>query len=130
MNDASTKSPALILIDVQKAFMMVDEQRTVGTCALVKLDYNRYQLAKMAVAPASRGQGIGSLLMSAIVAKAELMYAEELTLQTNSRLTNALRLYEKNGFERAPDAVLTEPSRGPISRLIRKLRYQTGKQGK
>lgn len=75
-------------------------RRTVGTCALVKIDSVRFELAKMAVLPAMRGRGVGSLLMRAALAAGEVLGAKQFVLQTNARLISALRLYERTGFRR------------------------------
>lgn len=79
--------------------MAVEGQQVVGTCALIRIDDRRYELAKMAVTPSSRGKGIGAFLMSAVLAEAKSLGAEEVILHTNSRLLSALRLYERSGFK-------------------------------
>jgi len=115
-------NPGLIIEAGGAILMALEEQRVVGTCALVKLDGNRYELAKMAVEPASRGNGVGSFLMSAILAKAKSMDADALILQTNSRLTSALRLYEKSGFRRVQESAPHSTFRRADVTMVRDLR--------
>jgi N-acetylglutamate synthase-like GNAT family acetyltransferase len=72
----------------------------VGTCALLKKDDASYELAKMAVAEAAKGLGIGELLGKAVIAKAHELGAERLYLESNTILTPAINLYRKLGFVR------------------------------
>lgn len=97
-------NPGQIIEDGGTILMAVEGQQIVGTCALIKLDAGRYELAKMAVAPTSRNRGVGSFLMSTALAQAEVMGAQQLILQTNSRLVSALRLYERSGFRQVQES--------------------------
>ena len=72
----------------------------VGTCALIKMDAQSYELAKMAVSPAARGLGIGLRLGEAAVAKARALGAGRVYLESNTRLGPALNLYYKLGFRK------------------------------
>jgi putative acetyltransferase len=74
----------------------------VGCCALVAMGDGEYELAKMAVTPTERGNGIGRKLMTATLELAERMGARRLFLGTNSMLTSAIALYESVGFEHLP----------------------------
>ena len=55
-------------------------------------------MAKMAVTPAFQGAGIGRKLLHAVVEAGRAMGARRLFLETNHRLTPAIRLYESLGF--------------------------------
>ena len=74
----------------------------VGTCALIKEHEGVYELAKMAVSPRAQGLGIGWALGRAIGGKARELGAHRVELLSNSRLTPALKLYEKLGFRHVP----------------------------
>ncbi|MFC7666815.1 GNAT family N-acetyltransferase [Hymenobacter humi] len=74
----------------------------VGTCALIKEHEGVYELAKMAVSPRAQGLGIGWALGQAILGKARQLGARRVELLSNSRLTPALALYEKLGFQHVP----------------------------
>jgi DNA-binding MarR family transcriptional regulator/N-acetylglutamate synthase-like GNAT family acetyltransferase len=70
----------------------------VGACALIKMDAQTYELAKMAVSPAAQGLGIGFRLSEALIAKARALGASRLYLESNTKLGPALNLYYKLGF--------------------------------
>jgi GNAT superfamily N-acetyltransferase/DNA-binding MarR family transcriptional regulator len=78
----------------------------VGTCALIKLTNQRYELAKMTVAEHARGNNIGWLLGRAAIQKARELGAKTLYLESNTKLEPAIRLYQKLGFQR----VVGQPS--------------------
>ena len=76
----------------------LDKDKPVGCCALIKMDADNYELAKMAVSPSAQGKGIGLLLGRKILERANLMGIKRLYLESNSVLTPAIKLYEKLGF--------------------------------
>lgn len=80
-----------------------------GCCALIVNGEQSYELAKMAVREDLRNQGIGKALLVHVIDAARSLRARKLTLGTNSRLTNAIHLYESIGFRRLDPATM-EPS--------------------
>jgi ribosomal protein S18 acetylase RimI-like enzyme/DNA-binding MarR family transcriptional regulator len=80
----------------------VSDGKVLGVCALKKLEKTRYELCKMAVEKNSRDKGIGRELMNAVIARARGIGAKELVLETSSKLTAAIKLYEKFGFKHVP----------------------------
>ena len=80
-----------------------------GCCALIVNGERSYELAKMAVREDLRNQGIGKALLVRVIDAARSLRAHKLTLGTNSRLTNAIHLYESMGFRRL-DPTTLEPS--------------------
>ena len=82
--------------------MAVYQDQIVGTCALLKEHDGVYELAKMAVAPAAQGRGIGWALGQGILGKARQLGAHRVELLSSSRLAPALALYAKLGFVPAP----------------------------
>ena len=80
-----------------------------GCAALIVNGERSYELAKMAVREDLRNQGIGKALLAHVIDAARTLRARKLTLGTNSRLTNAIHLYESVGFQRLDPAKL-EPS--------------------
>jgi DNA-binding MarR family transcriptional regulator/N-acetylglutamate synthase-like GNAT family acetyltransferase len=78
----------------------------VGTCALIKIDDDTYELAKMAVTERSRGRGIGWMLGQAAVTKARELGAKTIYLESNTVLDPAIKLYQKLGFRK----VVGQPS--------------------
>lgn len=73
----------------------------VGTCALMP-DGNRFELTKMAVDERHQGHGVGRKLLEAAIAKFQELGAAELFLESNSKLSPAIRLYESSGFVHTP----------------------------
>jgi len=57
----------------------------------------------LAVAPAARGSGAGRRLMEECIRRARAAGATALTLHTTDMMRVAMQLYERMGFERAPD---------------------------
>ncbi|MDO7874453.1 bifunctional helix-turn-helix transcriptional regulator/GNAT family N-acetyltransferase [Hymenobacter sp. ASUV-10] len=74
--------------------------RIVGTCALLRMDDEGYELAKMAVSPTAQGLGIGFRLGEAAIARARTLGARRLYLESNTKLVPALQLYHKLGFRK------------------------------
>lgn len=72
----------------------------VGTCALLRMADESFELAKMAVSPTVQGLGIGFRLGEAAIAKAQALGARRLYLESNTKLTPALQLYHKLGFRK------------------------------
>lgn len=78
----------------------------VGTCALMKINNDDYELAKMAVAPEAQGKSIGRLLGEAIIEKARSCGGKRVLIQSNTALEAAINLYYKLGFQK----IVGEPS--------------------
>ncbi len=56
-----------------------------------------------AVSPAARGQGIGTELVNAAIARARSFGATAIALHTADCMVDAMRLYERHGFQRVPE---------------------------
>jgi N-acetylglutamate synthase-like GNAT family acetyltransferase len=80
--------------------------QVIGCCALIRLDSQSFELAKMAVHESAQGHGIGKLLMQESIDLARKLGARRLYLETNSKLTPALRLYARFGFRTIPEESL------------------------
>ena len=94
--------PERIIIDAGgMIFFALDGDAVVGTVAMIRAADGRCELAKMAVATTHQGRGIGESLGRACRAWAAGNGVRTLFLETNSRLDNAIRLYERLGFRRA-----------------------------
>ncbi|HUO11432.1 MAG TPA: GNAT family N-acetyltransferase [Caulobacteraceae bacterium] len=75
-----------------------EDGRIAGCCALMALPDGGFEVAKMAVADAFKGRGLGKALMTACVERAKAAGAPRLYLETNSSLAPALALYRSFGF--------------------------------
>ncbi|MVN75160.1 GNAT family N-acetyltransferase [Hymenobacter sp. HMF4947] len=85
--------------------------QVVGTCALLKMENDSYELAKMAVSPAVQGQNIGYQLGQAAVQRVRELGGRRVYLESNSKLAPALSLYRKLGFQ-----PLAQPLPSPYAR--------------
>jgi GNAT superfamily N-acetyltransferase len=78
----------------------------VGCCALMRLDPEAFEVAKMAVAESMQSRGLGKRLMQASIDLARQLGARRLYLETNSKLAPALRIYAHFGFRTIDDSSL------------------------
>ena len=115
--EAYRRAVLTTLADVRPAEQIVAEQYgvIVGTVllypagavldrpdgTLVRTDGPEVRL--LAVAPAARGQGVGTALMQECVRRARRSRAAALTLHTTDMMQVAMRMYERVGFVRAPE---------------------------
>lgn len=76
----------------------VDGDEVLGVCALIKVDDECYELAKMAVAESAKRQGIGWTLGVAVIDRARALGASRVYLESNTVLSPAMNLYRKLGF--------------------------------
>jgi putative acetyltransferase len=76
--------------------------QAVGCVALIPMGDGVYELSKMAVSPEMRGLGIGRRLLLDAIALARRIGARSLFLGSNSKLQNAVHLYESVGFRHVP----------------------------
>jgi ribosomal protein S18 acetylase RimI-like enzyme len=77
---------------------VLEASEAVGCCALMAMPDGGFEVAKMAVAEAHKGRGLGRVLMAACVERARAAGAPRLYLETNSALAPALGLYRSFGF--------------------------------
>jgi ribosomal protein S18 acetylase RimI-like enzyme len=90
-----------------RVLFALEAGEAVGCCALLPLPDGGFELAKMAVADACKGRGLGRALLAAAVERASAAGAPRLYLETNSSLAPALALYRSFGFREITPA---EPS--------------------
>jgi GNAT superfamily N-acetyltransferase len=85
------------------AFLVVrDDDGTAIGCGGVKLlEPQVAEVKRMWLAPASRGRGLGRLLLDALEQAARELGATQGRLDTNDTLAAALALYERAGWQRA-----------------------------
>jgi len=89
-----------------RVFVVEADGAAVGCVALIPQEHEgEYELSKMAVSPVLRGLGIGRKLIEYAVAEARAMGAKRLVLGSNTKLANAVHLYESVGFRHVPKAL-------------------------
>jgi putative acetyltransferase len=91
-----------ILAKGGRIFMAEEDGEAVGCCALMAMDDGSFEVAKMTVTPAARGQGISRRLLEACEAEARCVAAPRLYLESSSTLTVAGALYRSFGFVDLP----------------------------
>lgn len=87
-----------ILLKGGHIFMAYAGSEAVGCVALIPMRDGVYELSKMAVSPQLRGRGLGRRLLHHAIAQARSLGAKSLFLGSNTRLKDAIHLYESAGF--------------------------------
>ncbi len=113
-------APKEIVLDGGNVFFARIGDKIAGTCALVKVDKTTFELAKMAVSDEFQGLGIGRKLLYASIEWARKAKAKTVTLETNTKLATAVKLYKKAGFKTVPSNEV-HPSKYARVDLIMKL---------
>lgn len=72
----------------------------VGTFALMPKGRGEFELAKMAVSQTLRGAGIGKTMMQHAIEEAKKLGAAKLSLESNTVLDAAMKLYKSVGFKK------------------------------
>lgn len=75
------------------------DDNIVGTICLNPINNTTYEILKFAVIDRYKGVGIGSKLMQIGIDLCKQKNIETIVLESSSKLQNALKLYEKLGFE-------------------------------
>jgi GNAT superfamily N-acetyltransferase len=91
-----------ILAPGGQIFFVMERDEVLGTCAVLRHNAEACEIAKMAVAPAARGRGLGDLLMEAAIGFAEATGSRKVIIVSNTVLEPAIRLYRKHGFVPVP----------------------------
>jgi ribosomal protein S18 acetylase RimI-like enzyme len=73
-------------------------QKVVGTVSLIPSENNTFEIMKLGVLEGYKGLGIGRTLMQVCIDICKEKKAHRITLETSSKLKNAIQLYEKLGF--------------------------------
>jgi putative acetyltransferase len=83
-------------------FFVMERDRVLGTCAVIRHRPEVHEIAKMAVAAEARGRGYGDLLMNTAIEFSRRTGAHRVVIVSNTRLAPAIRLYRKHGFVEVP----------------------------
>ena len=100
-------------------FFYEQEGEIVGTFALIPHSEGIYELGKMAVEKAFRGQGIGQMMLSFCIDFAKQKHWKELLLYSNRKLHNSLHIYRKFGFREIQMEKNNPYARGDIKMSLR-----------
>ncbi len=77
-------------------------RKIVGTYAMIRVDAQTCEVAKMAVSEPFQRQGIGTTLLDHAIETARTLKLHRLVLYSNTRLAPAINLYFKKGFRVIP----------------------------
>lgn len=83
-------------------FFAIMNGEPVACCALIPTAPGVFEVAKMAVAESLQARGIGRRVLAYTIQQGRALGAHTLYLETNSRLANAVHLYESLGFRHLP----------------------------
>lgn len=83
-------------------YFLIENDKPIGTFALMYNEINELEFTKMAVSETSKGKGYGNLLMQHCIDEAIKMGSENLILYSNTTLEPAINLYKKFGFLEIP----------------------------
>jgi ribosomal protein S18 acetylase RimI-like enzyme len=83
-------------------FFVLASDEVAGTVAMIRIEGNSFELAKMAVSPKFQGRKFGDLLMNACVEFARSENADSIILESNTKQVAAIALYRKHGFLETP----------------------------
>lgn len=99
------KNPKLKIIDKGGLILLAKHKDLgiVGTCALMNMGNEVFELTKMGVLKKARNLKIGEHLLKAILLRAKNMKIKQLFLLTNKLAEAAIHLYEKLGFEHSQE---------------------------
>ena len=107
--------------------MAIAGEERVGCCALIFVKPGVFEVAKMAVSERFRGHGIGRRLLEYTIGRAKLLGAHTLELASNSKLANAVHLYESVGFRHLPPEQV-EPSPYARANVFMELRLSPNEE--
>ena len=83
-------------------FLAKEDEKIVGTSALMKETDVSFELTKMSVTRDSQGNGISKMLMNACLQLAKAKKWDRLFLYSNTKLARAIQLYRRYGFVDIP----------------------------
>ena len=87
-------------LDNQGDFLLALKDSTViGMGGLRKIDDTAAEIKRMRVKPEFQGQGIGSMILDALLARAKQLGYQKFILDTAIKQTAAQHLYQSRGFQ-------------------------------
>ncbi len=91
-------------LDAIKYVLLVFENETAVGCGAIKeFDAQTMEIKRMYVAPNYRGKGIASKVLNALEKWAAELGFSTCILETGTRQSSAIRLYQKSGYNQIPN---------------------------
>jgi DNA-binding MarR family transcriptional regulator/predicted GNAT family N-acyltransferase len=94
-------------------FARLDDE-IIGTSSLIRQEDGRFELSKMSITEKHQGLGLGRKLAQRAIEQFKRSDSPQLFLETNTRLTPAIRLYESLGFVHAKPEVESHYQRADV----------------
>jgi ribosomal protein S18 acetylase RimI-like enzyme len=103
IDEAYFNNPQGMILDKGgKIWFIQDGDNIVGTAAWIPHTADTVELIKMGVAPNQQGKGIGKHLLTHVIDDVKAHGYKHIWLLSNQKLTAAMKLYEKSGFNVVP----------------------------
>ena len=99
-DDALARLPRSYTAEGGAFFVAFDGDALIGTAGIGPVAPGVFELRKMYLRPAARGQGVGQRLLDACLAHVKASGGKQLVLDTTDQMTAAIAFYERNGFVR------------------------------
>jgi len=81
-----------------RLFIAVRNDKAVGVAGIKRFNEKECEVKRMFVQPASRGLGIGKLLLTECIEAAKRLHYQVIKLDTADFMRSAIKLYTDNGF--------------------------------
>lgn len=98
-DDALLDNPSTFIKNGATILLAHLDNRVVGTICINPIDKKSNEILKFAVVDGYKGLGIGKKLMNYCIDLCKKNKAEKIILESSSKLQNALKMYEKFGFQ-------------------------------
>ncbi len=89
--------------DIALFLVAMDAGTAIGCGGLRPIDDSRGEVKRMYVVPERRGSGVSAAILRALEAAARDRGWTRLLLETGDRQPDAIRFYEREGYERIPN---------------------------
>jgi GNAT superfamily N-acetyltransferase len=88
---------------IKYAVIAYDDGGAVGCGAIKEYSQGTMEVKRMYTRPAARGRGIATLILKELEKWARELQSERCILETGLRQPEAIRLYQKNGYQIIPN---------------------------
>lgn len=91
------------LEEIKYVMVAYVDEKPIGCGTIKRLDTNTVELKRMYVKPEKRGSGIAGQILKSLEEWAKEIGFEKCILETGERQFEAVRFYEKTGYQRIPN---------------------------
>ena len=90
------------LDDIKHVVVAYDSGKPAGCGAIKVFEESTYEVKRMFVDPLHRGKGIAAAILTNLEAWTRELGADYCILETGTKLEAAIRLYERQGYQKIP----------------------------